>query len=196
MKLDFIEIGTSNFETLIEICGENEYGISIEPIKEYLDDLPNKKNVIKLECGISDTNSVVDLYYVEIVDINNHGLPSWVRGCNSIIRPHPSTQNVLKERKLEHLMKKRTCEVITWDTLIDRFNIESVKFLKIDTEGHDCYILRDIINSKTKVRPTKIQFENNILTEKNFFLETLNILKLNGYMVSNDTQENVFAELV
>ena len=40
---NFIEIGTSNFDALIEECNDNSKGISVEPIKHYLDALPNKK---------------------------------------------------------------------------------------------------------------------------------------------------------
>jgi FkbM family methyltransferase len=196
MKFDFIEIGTSNFETLIEICDNSSIGISIEPIKEYLDMLPNKENVIKLQCGISDINSTVDLYHVELSDINKYGLPDWVRGCNSIINPHPSTKYILKELNLEHLMKKVTCEVITWDTLVKKFNIECVDFLKIDTEGHDCYIIKNIINSNSQVLPKTIQFENNILTNSELFKSTLEILNKNGYRVLDESRENVFAEKI
>lgn len=43
MDLDFIEIGTSNFDTLIQTCSDDAFGISIEPLNFYLNDLPNKK---------------------------------------------------------------------------------------------------------------------------------------------------------
>jgi hypothetical protein len=44
---DFIEIGTSDFDTEIE-KKDNKIGISIEPIKYYLDRVTNKPNCIKL----------------------------------------------------------------------------------------------------------------------------------------------------
>jgi hypothetical protein len=93
-------------------------------------------------------------------------------------------------------MKKSVCEVITWDTLINRFNIESVKYLKIDTEGHDCSILRNIVQSKTNVRPQKVLFENNVLTDSSFFQSTLEILRQNGYNIIESSGENVIIELL
>lgn len=194
MKLDFIEIGTSDFGTLIETCDDSQFGISIEPIIEYLDSLPNKPNVLKLNCAISNVDSEVDVFYVDKNDIGMYGLPSWLRGCNSILKPHESTVNVLKERNLEHLMTSKKCQAITWDTLISTYNIESVEYLKIDTEGHDCYIIRNIINSQTNVRPKKILFENNILTERNFYLETLDILSKNGYKIIESSGEDAIVE--
>lgn len=194
MEFDFIEIGTSDFDTLIETCEESQIGISIEPIKQYLDSLPDRKNVIKLNCAISDVDSTVDLFYVDLEDINKHGLPSWLRGCNSILKPHASTLDVLKERNLEHLMQTKSCKTITWDTLVDVYDIKSVKYLKIDTEGHDCYILRDIINSKTNVRPDRVLFENNVLTNREFYLETLDILSKNGYTIIESVGENAIIQ--
>jgi hypothetical protein len=35
MKYDFIEIGTSDFDTEIENCDDNKKGLSIEPVKIY-----------------------------------------------------------------------------------------------------------------------------------------------------------------
>jgi hypothetical protein len=61
MHYDFIEIGTSCFDTLIEKSSDVKVGISIEPIKYYCDKLPNKKNVIKLNKGISDQNGFFGL---------------------------------------------------------------------------------------------------------------------------------------
>ena len=40
-------------------------GISIEPIKYYYDKLPNKKNVIKLNKGISDQNGFFKFFCIK-----------------------------------------------------------------------------------------------------------------------------------
>ena len=42
MFLDFIEIGTSDFNTLIQAAGPAAHGLSIDPISLYLDRLPNR----------------------------------------------------------------------------------------------------------------------------------------------------------
>lgn len=43
VDLDFIEIGTSDFDTLIESSNDNTHGISIDPVNIYLNKLPTKK---------------------------------------------------------------------------------------------------------------------------------------------------------
>ena len=70
---DFIEIGTSNFETLIQNA-TNEKGLSVEPLKYYLDCLPDKTNVKKINVAITDEPlcDTVDFYYIpENVIIEN-----------------------------------------------------------------------------------------------------------------------------
>ena len=45
MNYNFIEIGTADFDTVIEHATDNIVGLTIEPIKYYIDKLPLKKNV-------------------------------------------------------------------------------------------------------------------------------------------------------
>ena len=81
--MDFIEIGTSNFNTLIGIKN-NKIGLSIKPIKYYLDQLPNKKGCKKIVAAISNVNGTVKVYYVSTKVWKKFGLRKWVRGCNTI----------------------------------------------------------------------------------------------------------------
>ena len=64
MKYDFIEIGTSDFDTLIQSSNTTTKGISIEPLKFYLDNLPNNDNIIKSNYAVSNFNGKIDIYYV------------------------------------------------------------------------------------------------------------------------------------
>ena len=67
MHLDFIEIGTADFNTIIEECDSASHGMSIEPITKYLNNLPDKPNVKKINCAIVDDSSITTtkVYYVE-----------------------------------------------------------------------------------------------------------------------------------
>jgi hypothetical protein len=62
---DFIEVGTANFDTIIEKVDDNTRGISIEPLKFYLDQLPDKKNVVKVNAALSNKDGFIDIYYIE-----------------------------------------------------------------------------------------------------------------------------------
>ena len=193
MKLDYIEIGTSDFDTLLQ--STDLTGFSIEPLKIYLDRLPNKSNNTKLNIAISDFNGKCDVYFVSPDDIEKFNLPDWIRGCNSIIHPHQSASKVLEELGLSEIYQKSSVDVMTWDTLIRSKNIIGVDYLKIDTEGHDCVIIKSILDSETNLLPKKIKFETNILTPESLIKETISLLENRGYHVIEQTEENTVVEL-
>lgn len=193
MHLDYIEIGTSDFDTLLETT--DLHGISIEPLSIYLDKLPNKDNNIKLNMAVSDFDGECEVFFIPPEDIKKYNLPSWLKGCNSILEPHPSALQVLNEVGLVDLYQQKKIEVITWDTLIRTRNIIGVDYLKIDTEGHDSVIIKSILNSSTNLLPKKIKFETNILTPRDVVDETINLLKDRGYLVIEETNENTVVEL-
>lgn len=182
MNYDFIEIGTSDFDTLLQTT-EGQIGLSIEPLKLYLDKLPNNDHVIKVNCAISNRNGVTDVFWIDPTDIEEYGLSSYLRGCNSIIKPHATAESELKERNLDFLMKQSSCDMLTWKTLVNRYDIKRVDLLKIDTEGHDCVIINDILDDTSGIFPRKIWFEANVLTSPIFVEKTVNRLKSFGYSV-------------
>lgn len=192
MHFDFIEIGTSDFRTLI---GKNNgVGISIEPIKGYLDNLPEDDNVIKLNCGISNYIGETKIYYVKPDDILKNKLPNWVRGCNSINNPHPTILNLLGD-KHDDIITIDIVKIINWEKLINDYNIETIDLLKIDTEGHDAIILKDYYDNclnNTKLLAKKIIFENNILSDTTLVDNVINLFKNIGYSgkpINNNGQQ-------
>ena len=192
MRYDFIEIGTSDFDTLLE-RSTTEIGISIEPLKVYLDNLPDRDTVIKLNCAMSDKDGVADVYWIDPSDIESYDLPLWLKGCNSIIDPHPSAVKELKDKNLEHIYKKTECKCLTWNSIVDIYDIKYVEYLKIDTEGHDCFIINNILDSNV-ILPKKILFENNILSDENFVIATLERLEKYGYTVKNHGDFDILVE--
>jgi len=192
MKYDFIEIGTSDFDTLIQTCRYDEIGLSIEPLKCYQDKLPNKPNVKKINVGISNINGESTIFYIHEDDIKKYKLPDWVRGCNSVGKIHPSLNAEVKWvndilirclkpfniNEVNKIVREEKIKVINWDTLVKNESIEGIGFLKIDTEGHDIVILKDYLKkceSNPSLLANKIQFESNQLIPK---YEVDNIIKI------------------
>jgi len=194
MKYNFIEIGTSDFDTLLQTT-ENQIGLSIDPLKIYLDRLPNNSHVIKVNCAISNKNGITNVFWVDPKDIIEYNLSWYLKGCNSIDNPHPVTETELKEKKLEFLLNQTECEMITWKKLAERYNVDSVDLLKIDTEGHDCVIVNNMLDSNPEVLPKKIWFEANELTNPIFVKETVNRLEEFGYKVITHNDWDVIVEM-
>jgi len=169
INYDFIEIGTSNFHALIIDCPEDSIGLSIEPLQKYLDDLPNKPNVTKVAAAISDQDGEIDIYNIPLVNIHKHNLPKWVKGTNSVSKPHEYARQQLGEELYDSIVSVDKVPTMSWSTLISKYNIRSVDYLKIDTEGHDHVILKSYFeecNKNPKLFANKILFEYNETSDK------------------------------
>jgi autotransporter strand-loop-strand O-heptosyltransferase len=180
----FIEIGTSDFDTLIQTCSDESVGLSIEPLQMYLDRLPNKPNVKKITAAVSDVDSEIDIYYIPLETVFEYNLPVWVRGCNSVTKPHDFTRNKLGEEFYDEIVQCDTVPTVSWETLVSRYNVKSLDLLKIDTEGHDHIILKSYLTEcekNPKLYANKIIFEYNEGSNK-FELDKI-IKKLPNYDV-------------
>lgn len=163
MKYNFVEIGTSNFETLIELADDNTVGLSIEPLKYYLDKLPNKKNVKKINCAVSRNNQheQLEIYYIPESVIVEKKLPFWLKGCNTINSYHPLHIKL----NITNLVNRELISCVPIGYLFDLYNISELDYLKIDTEGSDCDILLHFFeylkNKNINNYPKSIKFESN-----------------------------------
>ena len=191
---DFVEIGTSDFKTLIENSSDETIGISVEPIKFYLDKLPNKKKCKKINIGISDKSSNIDIYYVSEENIKKYNLPWWARGCNSVNKMHKGLVKILNDKNLDptKLFSNMTIPTCTLYNLLEENNVNGIYYLKIDTEGHDTIILNKYLKDikYNHMLPYKLKFESNGLTNILDIYDTINSLKKIGYkqiMTDHDT---------
>jgi hypothetical protein len=192
MDLDFLEIGTSNFDTLIQ-SSEDQVGMSVEPIAHYLNDLPNKPNVIKVNAAITSDkiSNTIDVYYVPEDVILANNLIYWLKGCNSIGKYHYQHE-VLNIKQFVRIEKVPLMNI---NELLTQYNIRGIKYLKIDTEGHDCVILKGLFEylktKTTEYYPKRILFETNILTPPDIINATIEAALSLGYVVekrdSDDT---------
>ncbi len=199
MDIEFIEIGTSNFDTLIEKVpditeSDAIIGYSIDILQTYLDDLPNKKNVVKCCIGITGSckeNETVNVYYIPKEIIKEKHLDDWYRGCNTIGKYHPThIQN-----NMLHYVSIDTVNVITLKEFYIKHTIKKCKYLKIDTEGHDIVILKEFIKYLKEVGseyyPSRIKFESNELTDGAFVDEIIDLYTEIGYTVKSRGYDTV-----
>jgi hypothetical protein len=166
---DFIEIGTSDFDTIVQGCPEDSVGLVIEPLGIYLDRLPDKPRVTKVQAAVAidDVERMSLVYYVDPDDIQKHGLPEWLKGCNSIDGYH------YQHRKLgiTEMVQTEMVRQVPIGKVLDDHQVGRIKVLKIDTEGADCRILLAFFRhwvGSGKGRdglPRRIVFENNGLTD-------------------------------
>lgn len=198
MHYKFIEIGTSDFETEIETCGENDVGLSVEPIKKYLDNLPNKKMVTKVNCAVSDHDSKIKIYYVSEENIKKYNFPNFLRGCNSINKPHPVTKGfVFGIYVPDELIDSVEVAVKSVRTLFQEYNVESLEYLKVDTEGHDNVIVNnyyDLCLENEKLFANKILFESNPLADKNEVQKIIQKFTEKGYTLVSSGEDTILTK--
>src|ERR1017187_7836128 len=121
MEYDFIEIGTSDFRTLIQGAAEDTVGISVEPVRLYMDRLPSPSKVLKLNLAVATQSGWTEVHYLHPDTIRSLRLPWWLRGCGSVGKPHLRVTQVLAERGIDYdtAVRRETVRVVTLKELFD-----------------------------------------------------------------------------
>lgn len=162
MKFDFVDIGTSDFDTSLDERKKDQIFLLVEPVKYYLDRLPEGKKIFKRNCAISDVNGKGEMYFVDGEIMKKYNMPNWMRGCSSFNKPHETVLRFFNEIKMPVEIKKKTIDVLSFGTLVNLYNITKIGRLKIDTEGHDHIILRSVFDSikdGLKIKEIKIEYD-------------------------------------
>lgn len=185
--MDFIEIGTSDFDTEIQNAN-GRTGLSVEPVKVYLDALPDVPGVQKVNAAITNYDGEIKVFYMHPDAIKKHEFPDWLKGCNAIGICHPLVRrNIqLKRLKQTEVLNESTVECMTFKTLCERYNVSECKYLKIDTEGHDPVILHSYMDYVEEGFPKiqKIKFESNEWTHIDDYNIIIDRLTSMGYKVT------------
>jgi hypothetical protein len=185
MFYDFIEIGTSDFDTEIQKYPMKR-GISIEPIQYYIDRLPDSPTCTKLNMAISNYNGTGKVFYLSEETIHLHSFPSYVRGCNSVNSYHSTVSQLCREKNLqiEDIATSYDIPIRRLSSVFEDTMITGVYYLKIDTEGHDTVILKDFYETITPfTMPHVILFESNILSSISDVDEIISLYEGKGYDV-------------
>jgi autotransporter strand-loop-strand O-heptosyltransferase len=153
--------------------------LSIEPLSEYLDNLPNKPNVSKVKAALSAENGEIEIYHIPLEEIYNNSLPFWVRGCNSVNGPHNFTRNKIGSDLYDRIVRIDKVPKISWKKLIEDYNVGTINYLKIDTEGHEHIILKEyfeLCKENPSLYAKKIKFEYNETSNKEVLEEIISSL--------------------
>ena len=151
MSKVFLEIGTSNFDTLIPLIENGWQGYCVEPVAEYVHDLSKlNQNVVLSNCAISSYDGMLKMYQ----SVSDNVL--WSRGVSHAVEQQGG--KLLESEQYNHLIKD-TIDVpcYTLQTYLKMNNITSIDFLKVDVEGHETDIFEAYDWS---VKPTFMKVEH------------------------------------
>ena len=177
--VDYIEIGCSDFGTLLEEF-PRKTGISVEPVPHYLHSLPDRPGGFKLNAAVSDETGEGTIYWVDphAIDpscdrdfLRKHSmsacLPNWLRGTSTVDEVNLSSREEIRklggdpdDAELYHVT---TIPFLQMTDVLDRYGVDTVEYLKVDTEGHDVVVMRsmlDAIRARPERAPQHIFYEN------------------------------------
>ena len=173
----FLEIGSCDFETLSYLADLGWNGIMIEPIPKYFENLVSSSthpNIYYINAAI-DWNDGKRIMYMASKE-NIEKLPYSV-GMSSFF-PKPDI-----------LSEEIVVKTLTLDRVFEMCNVQSVEFLKIDTEGYDHEIIKMFPFDRFK--PDYIKLEKEHMTDVQLN-ETIKRLSSNGYHCEW-TERDIFA---
>lgn len=189
--LDFVEIGTSDFNTLIQQAQssqkQNVHSLSVDAMKIYLDRLPSLPGSKKVNAGVvgySPHPPTLDVYYIPLEDIEKHNLPDWLRGCNRVGKPHESAVQFLKEANQADLLKHQEVPIMSVAEIFTKFGGCRTKVFKLDVEGLDPELIMGYVGylwQHPECHADEITFEFNELSSKVAQEKSIKALELVGY---------------
>lgn len=134
----------------------------VEPVKSFLNKVPNKKNIVKLNYAVTgNTDSIKNnFFYISENVAKKNNLPEWATTMGSLLSYHPTINHF----GWEYLQEKIEVPCISLKKLIDKYCLKDIDFLHIDTEGYDYKILMSAYENR--VFPEVIKFESKLMSSE------------------------------
>lgn len=177
MSKTFLEIGSGDFETLEYLADLGWNGIIIEPIPKYFNNLKFHPNVHYINSAIDWVSGTRKMY---VASEKNVSELDYTRGMSSFFPRH---------EKLDEVIEVNTTTITE---VLDRYNFETIDFLKIDTEGYDAEVVKMFPFQRYK--PSYLKIEKEHLSHEDL-TSTIELLVQNGYH-SEWTERDIFGFLV
>ena len=166
-RLEFLEIGTNEFDTLLGSSYPGP-GKSVEALKFYQDKLPDRTGVEKVNAAVVGDDTLygrdgaepITFYFVHPANISRFKLPPDFKGMSSVAAPNPQVAAELRRRGLWHLLESAFVPTTSYVRLVA--SATSIGFVKLDIEGGEPGLMRDLASEcrRRKLCPDRIQFEH------------------------------------
>lgn len=171
----FVEIGSCDFDTLNSLAEEGWGGVVVEPVEEYLNNLPKHDAVTYINAALDKSSKprVMHVFKKEITskDRDYAGMSSF-------------SEYTLDANK--DYVEPRLVPCITYSEVVNESRIPQVDYLKIDTEGHDMAILREVIY-EGPLRPRLIKAEHKHIPRGVYAMK--NFLEDRDYLVYQELDD-------
>ena len=122
-------------------------GVSVDALPVYVEALPKTLPAhahAALNFAVMTAvphEPTVPVFYVHPRDLEQHGLPHWLRGCNRVGRVHPTGMRELERRGLSRLMREEPVAQRSLPALLDDVGACRLRLMKVDVEGLDAALV-------------------------------------------------------
>jgi len=182
-KTYIMNIGAMDGVMFDELIGyTNTYnfkGIYVEPIPYLFEKL--KKNItsngnVFENSAISDYNGEIEMVTIDRDVIDNGLVHSCFYGMSAVYPPKNGLGSEFDRPTVEKYGKKVTVKCITFDKLIRTHRIENIDIIKIDAEGHDYIIFKQIDFEEFRPKVVRLEWINLTTEEQDLILNKFNQL--------------------
>lgn len=182
-KLKFLQIGAMDGISHDELnsyimCFDWE-GVLVEPLPDMFDKLISnydQKYGLQFECSaITETDGETEIHRVPPGTKN---APEWADGCSTLV----------PEKHIDYLvpmMVKEKIKTMTLKTLVEKYHLQDVNFVQIDTEGYDFKIFMQMDGL---INPDLVKIEIAHITYTNAVYMRY-VLEQKGYKVFIDNYD-------
>ena len=207
MHVEYFQIGSHEGNTINDSLFnkdiEKKTVFLIEPVPHLFENLVNnyrikasnvnnETNVICLNIAVSTKDGDID-FFIPSLRNDFTKFPYWADQISSINESHLTTHYFAEKLLVDKL--NVPCKRL--NTIINEYNITSIDFLFIDTEGHDYDILMDF--DMSVVKPNHILFENRHMDGFNSKNQKYNYLlryfQNIGYKIINENENDTLLSL-
>ena len=178
---------------------KNDNILLVEPVPYNYTILKDKfsenKNISICINAVFSENKKNDFYYVKEDSITKLG-KHWASGIGSFDKQHILNHKSKRFQITENDIEKIEIEFITFENLIDRYQIQSINDLQIDVEGAEFEILNSIDFKKIEINSIQLEskhFDGTFLEGPKLKITKEKLIK-NGFKLTKLDKENILAQ--
>ena len=191
-KLFTLNIGSMDGVMFDELCGYSRVygfkGLYVEPISYLFERL--KKNIgndnLFENSAISDYNGEIEMIMIDQEAIDKNIVDQCFYGMSAVYPPKNCLGREGDKQTVEKYGVKIKVPCITLETLLKKHSIQCVDVIKMDTEGHDYIIFRQIDFARYKPKVVRLEWINLTESEQKFVIDTF---EKNHYVYNMSSQD-------
>ena len=178
---------------------KNEKILLVEPVPHNLRilkaNIPNYDSIKIEPITIGRENKLRKFYFIKEESVTSLG-KHWASGIGSFSKEHLLNHKSKRFNIQDEDIENFEVDFITFETLIENYQIKSIKKLQIDVEGAEYEILNSIDFKKININEIQFEFKHfdGTFTEGPKLLSIEEKLKSNGYSLSKIDNENMVAK--